>query len=385
MATAKAINILVADDSATMRKVLQMTLSGSEFQVEAVRDVQSLLQSAKDHHPQVIVLDAGMDGYRTTRALREQPASAQVPVILLTHAKQPFDIELGRASGVDDHVSKPFETQALLEKVRACLSRPAARVQPGIAPKEETRPKVAIEPLRPRPSIGSSTAYTEVANKPSSEKRASTLVLSSAPPPKMRHLTDPDQDDEPEISMESLEPSPLPESNDAVRSVSTSPSANTFGGYGRAIPNFGANPGPGANQPFKPRSTVPPRQTPQDFGGAMPARPSGRPVLELAETEASFGPMKADSSEMPGNASDWGERATTRPSARPMMNRVAKQKVDEQIDRMQHRVEAMGLTSEQSAAVLSLSKEVIEKVVWEVVPELAETVIREELRRLIQD
>ncbi|MCZ7687496.1 MAG: hypothetical protein M5U28_55645 [Sandaracinaceae bacterium] len=109
-----------------------------------------------------------------------------------------------------------------------------------------------------------------------------------------------------------------------------------------------------------------------------PSAPGARPVLELADEEAAArAPTPAPAQPKPAAAAP---RAAAAPAASPAVAAATASNGD-----MAARLAQLGLSREQVEGVLGLSREVIERVVWEVVPDLAETIIREEIKRLTSE
>lgn len=281
-----AVKILAADDSSTMRKVLQMTFAGEAVEIETVDGGEAAVERALQSSPDLVIADVSMemDGYEVARALKSRPSTQGVAVIVLASQHNPFDAEKGRAAGVDDHILKPFDSQALIEKARDVLSRPRARA-------------------------------------------AGAAVEASPPPPDARSGL------------------PIPR-----------PAAPPAGGAATAEPTPRVGP-PATAQPAG-RSTV-------AFGAVPPPKPA-RPVLELAEDDL---------------AHPTARPTTPAPTATLLATTPAAAATGEDSP-MAARLVELGLTAEQVEGVLALSREVIERVVWEVVPDLAEVIIREEIRRL---
>src|SRR6266496_2402135 len=110
--------VLVADDDADIRDLVEFKLTAAGFEVAAVADGQA--------PPDLVVLDLTMPrttGLEVCAALRDSPATAGLPIILLTARAQEADITRGLVSGADDYVVKPFSPAELLGRVRAVLSR----------------------------------------------------------------------------------------------------------------------------------------------------------------------------------------------------------------------------------------------------------------------
>ncbi len=123
LAGAGRARVLVADDNADLREYLERLL-GLAYAVEAVSDGRAALEAIARERPDLIVTDAMMpelDGFGLLTALRADPATAQVPVIMLSaRAGEEAAVE-GLAAGADDYLVKPFSSRELLARVRATL------------------------------------------------------------------------------------------------------------------------------------------------------------------------------------------------------------------------------------------------------------------------
>ena len=116
--------ILVVDDDAPIRRMLDRTLSAEGYAVETAADGGEALAAVERSTPDLIVLDVGMpgvDGLSISRRLRVKGLS--VPVLLLTARDSVPDRVAGLDAGADDYLVKPFATEELLVRVRALLRR----------------------------------------------------------------------------------------------------------------------------------------------------------------------------------------------------------------------------------------------------------------------
>jgi CheY-like chemotaxis protein len=273
-----AKTLLVADDSATMRRVVEMTFAGEDVQVVTAATGEAALQRAKDIKPDVILADAqmgAMSGYELCRAVKADAALRGASVIVMSSQHTPYDEALGRDVGADDHCIKPFDTQALIDKVKTAVAKGATTKMAVAA----TAPPAAVT-LTPPPSTMVTPSPRPTA--PSGPPAPATIKTPAAPPP----------------------------------------------------------PTPPAVKPAPPAAPV----------TVMHAAP---PPPAAAPAEHSLPPSAIVSDAAEGAASHLAAKAA-----------------------------GMGLTAEQAAAIARLTREVVERVVWEVVPDLAETIIREEIRRL---
>jgi CheY-like chemotaxis protein len=252
------VNILVADDSVTMRRILELTLAGEDTSITAVDNGDAAIAKAGELLPDIVLADISMhtDGYKVASAIKSTPGLERTAVIILSSQKNPYDEAKGKAAGVDDHVVKPFDTQHVIDKIKRVIAQPRAAA-----------PRAAAAPA--------SSARGG---------RSGTIAFERSP----------------------LAPAPAP------------------------VAHAPAPPAPVAQRP-------------------MAAAPAPRPAAP----------------------------APVAPS--PVAAAVAASGSD-----LARKLDGLGLNPEQIQGVLSLSREVIERVVWEVVPDLAETLIKEEIRRLTQ-
>ena len=254
------VNILVADDSMTMRRILELTFAGEDARVVAVESGEAAISRAAELRPDVVLADGSMatDGYKVASAIRATPGLERTAVILLASNKHPFDEARAKAAGIDDHVVKPFDTQHVIDKVRRVIAQPRAGAAAAPAARPAAPPPAAPPQAAQRP--------------PAAQSRTIAFERSPAAAP----------------------PAPAP---------------------------------------------------------APPARPAA------AQTAPQRAPAPVAQATAAATA-HGGELA---------------QKLD-----------GLGLSADQVAGVLALSRDVIERIVWEVVPDLAETLIKEEIRRLTQ-
>jgi two-component system response regulator MtrA len=118
--------ILVVDDDPDIRALVALKLSTAGHRVESAADGHGALHSVSNEVPDLVVLDVGMpgiSGFDVCRALRQQEATARIPILLLTARAQESDVQNGFASGADDYITKPFSPRELLSRVEAVLAR----------------------------------------------------------------------------------------------------------------------------------------------------------------------------------------------------------------------------------------------------------------------
>ncbi|MBA3308940.1 MAG: response regulator [Nocardioidaceae bacterium] len=114
--------MLVVDDSDVIRSLIVLNLELDGFQVHQASDGQECLDVVRDLRPRVITLDVampGLDGFATLARLRADPATAHIPIVMVTARAQGTDLARGAELGVDAYVTKPFEPMHLVETVRS--------------------------------------------------------------------------------------------------------------------------------------------------------------------------------------------------------------------------------------------------------------------------
>jgi signal transduction histidine kinase/DNA-binding response OmpR family regulator len=127
-----AASILVVDDNADMRSYLAR-LMGGLWEVRTTANGEEALQAVTERQPDVVLTDVMMprvDGFELLQALRADPATRHIPVIMLTaRAGQEASVE-GLEAGADDYLAKPFRADELIARVRAVLERSTGRTGP---------------------------------------------------------------------------------------------------------------------------------------------------------------------------------------------------------------------------------------------------------------
>jgi CheY-like chemotaxis protein len=122
--------ILLADDSITIQKVIELTFSDEDFEVVTVGNGRLAIERVQDVRPDIVLCDIIMpekDGYEVCDFVKKHPALAHIPVLLLTGAFEPFDQERAVRVGSDGFLAKPFEPQTLIAKVKELLNQAASR------------------------------------------------------------------------------------------------------------------------------------------------------------------------------------------------------------------------------------------------------------------
>jgi CheY-like chemotaxis protein len=327
--------VLCVDDSATMQQVADITFRGTEFTYVGARTYDEGLEKTKSQKPVVVLADStmpgGKSGYDLCMAIKSNDATSQVPVVILVGNGAPYDNTKGVQVGADANLPKPWDTQTMLEKVTEVVSKAAS----GVA----------------KPGHGVSAAAAPVATSVSSVPSQPLNAPKSSPataavPPRSATIMG-----MPTIKMPAGVAPPATPATPAKTTVMAVPPLSASGGMVAPAP-ASTTPGIPGSTPATMRAPAPP--APASSGAAVfsPA---------LASTNTNRAPMISGT---PTKRSALVERTLAKMAARL--------------------AEATGLepNSPELLALLKLSTEVVERVVWEVVPELAEQIIRENLHEL---
>lgn len=370
-----SIKVLVADDSITIQKVIGIIFSGDEYSLTVVDNGKSAVDKAREIIPDILLIDAlmpGMTGYEVAEVVRSTPSLAAKPILILTGSFEPFDEEKAKKCGADDFIAKPFESQHILTKVKELLELGSTRAksqqvappqpeavqtpaaQPPPAPVFEQPAEApsdiwgaftpeAAAPAQPVAAAPAIEAAEPAAFEPDvfaivSEESDSQLVPSAAPvaesmpthtgsqwvPVEENTFEFEETVDEPAASMQDV---PVEEASFGDIAFNNEDSTGATQGISpipEPAPSFTSEPAAPAFEAFE-----------------IPAAAPVEPFAPLADPAPAFIPPVESS---------------------PV---------------------AAALTEEQlKQALASVSKDVIERIVWEVVPDLAEALIREAIRKI---
>lgn len=411
--------LLLADDSITIQKVVGIIFANEDYELTVVDNGDAALEKAREIRPDVMLVDAlmpGKSGYEVCAEVRRNPLLKEIPLLIMTGAFEPFDETKARENGADDFISKPFESQQLIDKVKALIELGGTRgsAAPGAEPAiavsaenvaapsadamsiadafefpvgDQTETFADLEPVAvvESPAVGSSFAV-EVEEVSSADDLWGTFDLEETAEEEIVEFGEVVEEgdgldevvdaapfalpaEEPEafgvvaLDVQDVAPDqfgvPVPESEFVFASE---PETGSFGSFGDeesfgvltaeepavSETSFAAEPIAGFDETFTPAFEEP-------VMAASPPVSVEAPDLQFAPGE---------------------EYAPATVAAVPVVEAAAPVSV----------ISAPGtitLTEEQLAAAISrISKEIIERIAWEVVPDLAEALIREEIRRI---
>jgi CheY-like chemotaxis protein len=162
--------LLLADDSVTIQRVIELTFADEDIEVIAVGDGQMAIDRLETDPPDIVLADVDMpklDGYEVAAYVKTRPKLAHIPVVLLTGAFEPVDEARAAEAGSSDVLAKPFEPQMVINRVKQLLGKkreethdapPQAQSAQPTAPRPPARSSMpmrddhASTPDRPKPS-----------------------------------------------------------------------------------------------------------------------------------------------------------------------------------------------------------------------------------------
>jgi CheY-like chemotaxis protein len=384
--------ILLADDSVTIQKVIELTFMDEDFEVSAVSNGDEAVRLLPGLQPEFVIADVhmpGANGYEVCR--RSKALYPQVPVLLLVGTFEPFDEGQSRSAGADAFLKKPFDSQELLQKVQALLaeSAPSAPAAAPAIPETPAMPTMPAMPAMTEPAAAWPNFELETEPEPPVSTPTTTSAATSAgtaaagfawsSPSFTPEIASP-----PDEQLFELEP--------AAEEIGLVDEPFSFEPDGLGASEFAEVPAPDfplhlPEMPATPeeRVGVPFGAAPlagslseiehriEEHGGmeheALPDLPDWAAAPLAAQLTA---PLSAQSFAPAAPGAPPASAAPAAAAAMPMgsVSLPSDRLSDEDVDRIARRL------------VEILGDKVVRDVAWEVVPDLAEVVIKDRLREL---
>jgi DNA-binding response OmpR family regulator len=139
-------HILVVDDDELMRRSLAYNLEQAGYRASTAAEAESAVRLARRDPPDLILLDIGLPGMDGLDALRSFRQEADTPIIFVTARRRELDQALGLELGADDYVTKPFDLNVLLARIKAVLRRSERAVPAAGLPDRLEVGDLVIEP-----------------------------------------------------------------------------------------------------------------------------------------------------------------------------------------------------------------------------------------------
>lgn len=374
-----ARKLLLADDSITIQKVIGITFANEDYELTVVDNGADAVAKAKEIKPDLVLADVVMpekDGYQVCREIKADPALASTPVILLTGTFEPFDEAKSKEVGADDSITKPFESQTLIDKVKNHLEKTA-----GAAPQVPPAPEaVTVEaPSVPQPAaaeeeivdLGEEELW-DISEEAAGEEMPVTPAAEAVQEAPEEEIWSDEEFADFGVSEEiEAEAEPVAESvSELAGEEETVSDEELWGGI-----DFGEEPAP-EMAPEAPAAEEEPLVTEEEFADfelEEEAVPSEEVAAESVETVSE----EMFEFEEKGEALPEVEMPSVPPQV-PVEEKPAEPQPAEAGAAI-----ASELSEERVNEIVSkAAREIIEKIAWEVVPELAETLIKEEIKRL---
>jgi len=398
-----AKRILLADDSITIQKVVELTFSDGDYEVTAVNNGNKAIQKLSEMRPDIILSDIIMpekNGYEVCEFVKSHPEFRTIPVILLTGTFEPFDPDRADKAGCDAVVTKPFESQSLIHKVEELIEHAKTQAptdrQAAFASESPFAPEPVVAPPSPSDQFATGSFQSQdnvftgpipVPSPPTTEtpfdqppattgetrafpkmgfddlqKMAGETPKVPASPWDEKPSTSGETRAFPKMTFEDLDktPPPPPVSSDA-RPSSPWDEPAPAGGETRAFPKMSFE------DLDKPVPPPPPAPAPLEPPSWSPSAPSLWEEKPSASGETKTFPKRSFDETPPRPSAAAGEPKAEAP---PAAASAAGELSDEQVDRIARRV------------VQLISDTVIRNIAWEVIPDLAEMVVKERIRQL---
>ena len=405
-----AKRILIADDSVTIQKAFAMTFAGSDdVTVSGARSADEGLALAQRTHPDLVIADGvmpGRSGYDLCASIKADPALRAVPVLILASNQQPYDAARGQKAGADGQLAKPWDTTAMMDKVRELLRVGAPAAAMGVPapppPAAGTIGRVAAHRRHRRRRIRRDQHRHRPRERPDDSARACGHVgTGPGRPVTQRRISSPSM---PAVPMPPAA-APLPPPAAGGSSPGMRPSLIPGMRPGAMPP---ARPGMVPARPTGPLpTTAPPRPAAQPVGRTLMGVPAANipipgvmrpsmPSHALDAVRPADGAARgaAPSADGTGHAAGRARaRAHAAPAAAPRhaaaaapVPAAAKPALGTPVSHasvaasVEQKLAAMSAKGPEYEAIAKLSREIIEQVVWEIVPELAEAIIREHVK-----
>ncbi len=146
----KPRKLLLVEDDPDLLEVLRLTFEAEGFQTHLAGDGEAALRLVRRVQPDLVVLDLmlpGRDGIEVCQAIRADPATRHVPILMLTARAEEADVVLGLGVGADDYVTKPARPKELVARVKSLLRRARGR-EPVVTDELLERGPIVIDPVR---------------------------------------------------------------------------------------------------------------------------------------------------------------------------------------------------------------------------------------------
>lgn len=393
--------VLLADPSNIIKKIVNVLLAEEGFTVQAVNNGDEAMASIKAGAPDIILAaidnKEGMNGYALSEALKKSPATKNIPIILLTGAFIPFDPAKVQQSMANDTLLKPFEGKDLLEKIHAHMG--AAPETSSAKPHEdiditfdgeETEEAPAEEEMAVSAEVEAEVSDEEMfaVAEPEVEVEAEIEAEVSAEEEEVLEVSAAEDEDlwsaevapvevEEEVAPPPPKPAPVAAKPAApvapARPVAPAASAKPVAPAAPAKPAApaAAPARPAAPAaPARPAAPTAPAKRPDSWGD-IPAKHAAAAAAPVAPAPAPAAPAAPVVAQMP---------AIQMPSEEKILAVIKEAAREAAAEAMMQAVENIDFRGVLRDTLAPDIKQTIEKILWEITPDLADKVLREKVQ-----
>ena len=379
--------ILLADDSITIQKVISITFATEDYELIIASNGDEAILKARETHPDLIMADIvmpGKTGYQVCEEIKKDPVLGGIPVLLLAGTFEPINPAEAQRVGANDHILKPFESDELLTKVHDLLSGgavaptpPAAPQTPAVAPPQAAPPMAPTSVPTPPPAQAApplappaqAPLLAPPAAQPPVAPPAATAPASAGDDFLDFSIDEPSDDEEDAIPTFELPDEVTSQSVEDVMAETGTEAGADFGSLNPPVAPPLAAPPAQAVPPTPPPSATSNLWDSGDFqGGATPAAaptPPQAPPMAAPPAQAAP-PIAPPPVPTPPPVQAAAPAPPAAPTSVPM------------------EVPDLGSIPKQELELAV--RQIIEQVVWEVVPDLAEEILKtkaEQIRAIL--
>jgi len=389
--------VLLADDSVTIQKVVGIIFANEDYDITIVSTGDAAISKALEIKPDVMLVDAlmpGKNGYEVCREIRQNPALSHIAILLMTGAFEVVDEDKNRLSGADEFIIKPFESQTLIEATNRLIALTAQRATTTSSP---SAPQPVAPPVVAAPSVDDVWA-TGFDIEPAPEASQEPVFNAPPVPPAATEVAPvkatSDDDLWGAFDMDSFDTAPAPAPVSIPTPVAATATDDLFG--------FDIEPPKTAELPvtdeFVLEDDVFAAQQQDEVPTATGFEPVGEQEMSFDDvqsvemhsadripvsTEDDFSGISFDEPFTPAAAAVPEPMQPVVEVAPPVAPPPLTPPSIPEPKMPVSAVAPAALDENQLRELLStVSREMIERIVWEIVPDLAETIIKEEIRKL---
>ena len=351
------LKVLLADDSAAIKKVIQLSLQDYGIEIRSVGSGKEVLDVARSFNPDIAFVDVLLPhktGYEIASEFKKDPILSKTPIVMLWSSFMSFDEGKFRSSGANDKLEKPFEVSGL----RNLVNKYVTKTKKSPLNKHLEFPNLEFDQRAPK----------------TVEEPATDIYASHDSPTVI----------EPEgWTMASFEDIPIPNTSTTVAQPPPSPPAETSGIWSDSEwirKDLGK---------FKvpiPDENLPDDTIPFDINAAeikdtnflLKDKPEHEPLLEPVETVAAHSPM-------PDMAAHSPHEVLSVPPLEESIAEIARPQLSTPFTTPTPHQNQGVLTEAMLKEIREETRAAIEKIVWKLVPDIAANLVKEELQRILGD